>query len=49
MANIHFQFQDVPNSTYVNKNPAISIQVNKLNNEDLDDISVYCNKICQRV
>ncbi|WP_461636937.1 efflux RND transporter permease subunit [Labilibaculum euxinus] len=44
VANTHFQFQDVPNSTYVNKNPAISIQVNKLNNEDLDDISVYCNK-----
>ncbi|PKQ61322.1 acriflavin resistance protein [Labilibaculum filiforme] len=44
VADTHFQFQDVPNSTYVNKNPAISIMVNKLNEEDLDEISVFCNQ-----
>lgn len=44
VANIHFQFQDVPNATFVNKNPAISIMVNKLNDEDLEEISIYCNK-----
>lgn len=44
VANIHFQFQDVPNATFVNKNPAISIMVNKLNEEDLEEISEYCNK-----
>ena len=44
VANIHFQFQDVPNSTFVNKNPAISIMVNKLNDEDLEEISEYCNQ-----
>ncbi|WP_372753105.1 efflux RND transporter permease subunit [Labilibaculum sp.] len=44
VANIHFQFQDVPNSTYINRNPAISIFVNKLNEEDLEEISDYCNQ-----
>jgi multidrug efflux pump subunit AcrB len=44
VADIHFQFQDVPNSTYINKNPAISIFVNKLNEEDLEEISEYCNQ-----
>lgn len=44
VANIHFQFQDVPNSSYMNKNPAVSINVNKLNDEDLDEISEFCNK-----
>ena len=44
VANIHFQFQDVPNATFVNTKPAISIMVNKLNDEDLEEISEYCNK-----
>jgi len=44
VAKIHFQFQDVPNSTYMNKNPAVSINVNKLNEEDLEEISDFCNK-----
>lgn len=44
VANIHFQFQDVPNATFVNRKPAISIMVNKLNDEDLEEISIFCNK-----
>ncbi|MGQ1908269.1 efflux RND transporter permease subunit [Marinifilum sp. RC60d5] len=48
VANIHFQFQDVPNSSYMNKNPAISISVNKLNDEDLDEISDFCNKYAKK-
>jgi len=43
VAKIHFQFQDVPNSTYMNKNPVVSINVNKLNDEDLEEISDFCN------
>ena len=44
VCDIHFQFEDVPSSSYVNNNPAVSIRVNKLNNEDLDEISVFCNQ-----
>ncbi|WP_421918525.1 efflux RND transporter permease subunit [Marinifilum sp.] len=43
VANIHFQFQDVPNSTYVNNNPSVGIVINKLNNEDLQEISDFCS------
>ena len=44
VCDIHFQFEDVPRSSYVNYNPAVSIRVNKLNNEDLEEISVFCNQ-----
>ncbi len=44
VCDIHFQFEDVPSSSYVNYNPAVSIRVNKLNNEDLEEISVFCNQ-----
>ncbi|GAB7088104.1 efflux RND transporter permease subunit [Marinifilum fragile] len=47
VADIHFQFQDVPNSTFVNQNPAVSIVINKLNNEDLQDISDFCNQYAE--
>lgn len=47
VADIHFQFEDVPNSTFINKNPAVSITINKLNNEDLQDISDYCKQYCK--
>lgn len=40
---IHFQFEDVPRSSFVNYNPAVSISINKLNNEDLEEISKFCN------
>jgi len=43
VCDIHFQFEDVPRSSYVNYNPAVSIRVNKLNNEDLEEISIFCN------
>ncbi|RZT96359.1 multidrug efflux pump subunit AcrB [Ancylomarina subtilis] len=44
VCNIHFQFEDVPYSSYINYNPAVSIRVNKLNNEDLEEISTFCNQ-----
>ncbi|MGZ2371630.1 efflux RND transporter permease subunit [Ancylomarina sp. YFZ004] len=44
VCDIHFQFEDVPRSSYVNYNPAVSIRVNKLNNEDLEEISIFCNQ-----
>lgn len=44
VADIHFQFQDVPNSTFINKNPSVGISINKLNNEDLQEISDFCNQ-----
>jgi len=48
VAHTHFQFEDVPNSTFINKNPAVSISVNKLNNEDLQEISDYCNQYAEK-
>ncbi|MDE5422067.1 efflux RND transporter permease subunit [Ancylomarina sp. DW003] len=44
VCDIHFQFEDVPRSSYVNHNPAVSMRINKLNNEDLEEISEFCNK-----
>ena len=40
---VKVQFQDVPNFTLLNGNPAISISVNKLITEDLEKISVFVN------
>ncbi|NOU60376.1 efflux RND transporter permease subunit [Marinifilum caeruleilacunae] len=48
VASTHFQFQDVPNSTFVNQNPAVYIVVNKLNNEDLKEISEFCNEYVEK-
>ncbi|MCU4177337.1 efflux RND transporter permease subunit [Carboxylicivirga sp. N1Y90] len=38
---VKLQFEDVPNRSYLNGKPAISIMVNKLITEDLQDISEY--------
>jgi len=41
---VKIQFQDVPNFTLLNGEPAISISINKLISEDLEKISVFVNK-----
>ena len=43
LGKVKVQFQDVPNFTLLNGNPAISISVNKLITEDLEKISVFVN------
>ncbi|NPA36720.1 MAG: efflux RND transporter permease subunit [Chlorobi bacterium] len=44
IAKVKVQFQDVPDFTLLNGQPAISISVNKLITEDLEKISKYVNK-----
>lgn len=41
VANVHYQFQDTPRGTWINGYPGISISVNKLITEDLEEISDY--------
>ncbi len=41
---VKIQFQDVPNKSYLNGKPAISIMVSKLITEDLQEISEYINQ-----
>ncbi|MFA8435225.1 MAG: efflux RND transporter permease subunit [Marinifilaceae bacterium] len=44
VATIRLQFEDVPQSSYVNGKPAVTIFIQKLNTEDLKVISEYCNQ-----
>lgn len=43
VAQIRFQFEDVPQSSFVNGSPAVTVFVEKLNSEDLKKISQFCN------
>ncbi|WP_044208303.1 efflux RND transporter permease subunit [Flammeovirga sp. OC4] len=44
LANVHYQFADVPNAVWMNGKNAISIQISKLHTEDLQNISEYINE-----
>ncbi|MBL4862720.1 MAG: efflux RND transporter permease subunit, partial [Crocinitomicaceae bacterium] len=44
IATIKEQFADVPSQVTINGEPAVNLQVQKLPEEDLEKISVFCNK-----
>ncbi|MBD0404461.1 efflux RND transporter permease subunit [Flammeovirga sp. EKP202] len=44
LADVHYQFADVPNAVWMNGKNAISIQISKLHTEDLQNISEYINE-----
>lgn len=43
LADVHYQFEDVPNAVWMNGKNAVSIQISKLHTEDLQDISEFIN------
>ena len=43
VATVRYQFQDIPQGTWINGLPGISISINKLITEDLEEISQYVN------
>lgn len=43
VANVEFTFEETPNRNFVNKNMSASILIQKLMNEDLEEISDYVN------
>ncbi len=44
VATVKYQFQDIPKGTWINGKPGISISINKLITEDLEDISIFVRK-----
>lgn len=44
VANVNLQFEETPNASYVNGKPSVTFMIQKLNNEDLEDISAFVNE-----
>ncbi len=44
IATIKQQFADVPNALHINGEKAVSLEITKLKEEDLEEISIYANK-----
>ena len=44
LANVKLQFEETPSGSYVNQKPSVTFMIQKLMNEDLEDISVFVNK-----